>query len=323
MSAKSKRNEPELEAGDSQRVSLHGIAITGDDCDNDSEANRHSRIADKWFPSYLPGGSSVTEEVGLTLKFISPGQKLACLISHVLSLIAMIMVVCWINKEEMGGGGVSWAEGDAPRVFNWHPVMMVCCFCFMTVASLAFRVRSGILWGYRYTDRRFVKFIHGMAWLVALQCGLIGIIAVFKSHNDPQSGYIANMYSLHSWIGMGIILLYLYQMTTATIAFAVDVPLINAGRRASILSFHRFLGNFIYVGTSATILLGIQEKDGFVGCSYTVYQADTFPAEHIMEIPAVCRISHGLGIVIVLMALTTSYALYTFPEGSVYNSRVI
>jgi hypothetical protein len=236
----------------------------------------------------------------------------------------MIIVVVWVNNKEMGGGGVSWEEGDAGRVFNWHPVMMICAFCFMTVASLAFRIRSGILWGYRYTDRRFVKMMHGMAWTVALLCGFVGLIAVFKSHNDSQSGYIANMYSLHSWIGMTVIILYLYQMISATAAFACSVPpslLIDAGRRASILSFHRFLGNFIYGSTAATIMLGIQEKEGFIGCSYSVTSADLFPPEHVMDIPAVCRIGHGLGIVVLLMTMSTGYAQYTFPESTAQQNR--
>ena len=44
---------------------------------------------------------------------------------------------------------------------------------------------------------------------VALFLGSVGIYAAFKFHNE--SG-IANLYSLHSWVGLGTIFLYGIQV---------------------------------------------------------------------------------------------------------------
>ena len=44
---------------------------------------------------------------------------------------------------------------------------------------------------------------------VALFLGSVGIYAAFKFHNE--SG-IANLYSLHSWVGLGTICLYGIQL---------------------------------------------------------------------------------------------------------------
>ena len=47
--------------------------------------------------------------------------------------------------------------------------------------------------------------LHG----AALALGIIGIYTAFKYHNE--SG-IANLYSLHSWLGIGVIVLYGIQV---------------------------------------------------------------------------------------------------------------
>ena len=209
---------------------------------------------------------------------------------------------------------MSWEEGDAKRFFNWHPVMMICAFAFMTLASLSFRVR----YYSQNVSRGTLKLLHGIKWTVAAICAIIGLVAVFKSHNDPYSGYIANLYSLHSWIGIAVITLYLYQFLSGAFAFGMQVSFISSIQRAQVLAFHQFIGPFIYILTGATILLGIQEKEGFIGCSYTVTSPDYNPIQHYLGIPLVCRISHGLGLVVFIMMLTTSYALFTVscPERS-------
>jgi len=156
------------------------------------------------------------------------------------------------------------------------------------------------------------KLLHGMAWTVAFLSALVALIAVFKSHNDPQSGYIANLYSLHSWVGVAVILLYSIQFFMGIFSFVWPLPSVTPAVKAKVMSFHRFMGPFVYNCSAATILLGIQEKEGFIGCSYSVNEADLFPPKHIMDIPASCRISHTLGIVVLCLALFTSFALHEF-----------
>ena len=51
--------------------------------------------------------------------------------------------------------------------------------------------------------------IHLVLHAIALILGIIGICAAFKNHNE--SG-IANLYSLHSWLGIGVIVLYGIQV---------------------------------------------------------------------------------------------------------------
>jgi len=126
------------------------------------------------------------------------------------------------------------------------------------------------------------------------------------------SGYIANLYSLHSWLGLGVVGLYLCQFLAGFFTFAWPLPFITPVRKAQIMTLHSFLGPFLYTAVAATILLGIQEKEGFVKCGYDVKKADLFPLSHFFLIPTPCLISHALGIVVFATALSTSFALHAF-----------
>jgi cytochrome b-561 len=53
------------------------------------------------------------------------------------------------------------------------------------------------------------KLIHLILHAIALVLGVVGIYCAFKFHNE--SG-IANLYSLHSWLGIGTISLYGIQV---------------------------------------------------------------------------------------------------------------
>ena len=53
------------------------------------------------------------------------------------------------------------------------------------------------------------KMVHFILHAVALTLGSFGVNAAFKFHNE--SG-IDNLYSLHSWVGLGAIILYGLQV---------------------------------------------------------------------------------------------------------------
>jgi cytochrome b561 len=145
-------------------------------------------------------------------------------------------------------------------------------------------------------------------WTLNVVFGTVGVLAVFKSHNDPISGYIANMYSLHSWAGMTVLSLYAIQYLVGMLAFSG----LSGRRRISnpiLMEIHKFAGSYIHILATTTILLGIQEKEGFVSCAYTVESPDVPPEFNVGKIPYPCKISHGLGVVILLMGLCTNFGL--------------
>lgn len=230
-------------------------------------------------------------------------QRYANMLAHILSLLCVITVIVWISAL----GGLSLQDGKSKQVFNWHPLLMICAFSFMTVATLSFRLSVAIT-----ANRSYKKLLHGIAWSVAALCAFVALLAVFKSHNDAVSGFIANLYSLHSWIGIAVVGMYGIQFLVGIFSFAWPLATMTPTRKARILQLHKFIGPFVYNATAATILLGIQEKEGFIGCSYTVTEADTFPVRHFFDIPSICRTSHLLGILVLAVALCTNLVLYDF-----------
>jgi cytochrome b-561 len=229
-------------------------------------------------------------------------QIAASLVAHVLSLLMALLVIWWVHLL----GGLSWSEGDAKHVFNWHPLLMILAFCFMTVAALSFRFT---FYCQNYT-RASKKWVHGSSWAVALIFGMVALIAVVKSHNDKQSGFIANLYSFHSWLGLGVVGLYILQFLAGFFGFAWNVFRFTPFTKAKILTVHSYLGPFLHIAVAATIMLGIQEKEGFVSCSYKVDEADLWPIFHFGLIPEPCIVSHLLGLCVFATALCTSFALH-------------
>lgn len=115
--------------------------------------------------------------------------------------------------------------------------------------------------------------------------------------------------------------MYILQFMMGVYSFAWPLSNMTAVNKARILQFHKCIGPLIYNATAATILLGIQEKEGFIGCAYTVTKADTFPIQHFFDIPSVCRTSHGLGILVLAVAVCTNLALYDFRSLSTSTSQ--
>lgn len=58
-------------------------------------------------------------------------------------------------------------------------------------------------------SKKIRKFVHMLMHLMALSLGGLGLYVAFKIHKDAK---LADMYSLHSWFGMGTIILYISQV---------------------------------------------------------------------------------------------------------------
>jgi cytochrome b-561 len=226
-------------------------------------------------------------EVMMETSEIVPKQH-AFLVAHCLSAIALLTVLWWISSL----GKLS--------AFDFHPLLMILAFFFMTVATLAFR----------RLEHGAGKRLHWISWSVAALCLTVALSAVVYSHN--KGPFIANLYSFHSWMGVLVVTLYLTQFLVGISAFLVPRSSLTAFR-ATILVYHKIVGHTIYNLMAVTILLGIQEKEGFVGCSYAVQQPDIFPPRHFFQIPLACRISHLLGLLVVATALCTNVALMKIP----------
>ncbi|XP_010908428.1 ascorbate-specific transmembrane electron transporter 2 [Elaeis guineensis] len=170
-------------------------------------------------------------------------------VSHVLAVAAAVMVLVWNIHFR---GGLAFESTNKNLIFNVHPVLMTIGFIIMgSEAIMSYRAFPG--------SREVNKIVHLTLHAVALVLGALGIYFAFKNHNE--SG-IANLYSLHSWVGLGTICLYGIQWVFGFVIFFFPGAAPNLKRGA--LPWHVFFGLFVYILALANAELGFLEKITFL-----------------------------------------------------------
>ncbi|KAK3409339.1 hypothetical protein EUGRSUZ_J01463 [Eucalyptus grandis] len=133
-----------------------------------------------------------------------------------------------------------------------HPVLMVIGLILLNgEAMLAYKTVSG--------TKSFKKLVHLTLQLLAFCLSMVGIWAAWKFHNEKG---IDNFYSLHSWLGLGCILLFGIQWALGFVIYWY--PGGSRTSRGTLLPWHVFFGVYIYALAIATALTGFLEKATFL-----------------------------------------------------------
>lgn len=235
------------------------------------------------------------------IKDLSPLQSRLSLVAATIAAVAFICAVAWArndDKEDKYLGGLNWTD----QVFNWHVVCMIGFICCFSMALLSFRLFP--------LGKLVNKAAHVFWHSAALFCLIVGLVAVFKSHNTlvaSPSGYKPNLYSLHSWIGLAAVLLFGQNYVLGAVHFLLNsVPV---ERKKAYMPYHQIIGEFAYFAGFAAIETGLMEKNTFISCYYDVTQKDFNPAENYNEIPAGCRLSNGIGTLVLVLFVCVTFVL--------------
>ncbi|CAN8325912.1 unnamed protein product [Cochlearia groenlandica] len=170
-------------------------------------------------------------------------------VAHALAITAAIMVLVWSISFR---GGLAWEAENKNLIFNLHPVLMLIGFIILGGEAI-------ISYKSLPLEKPVKKLIHLVLHAIALALGIWGICAAFKNHNE--SG-IANLYSLHSWIGIGVISLYGFQWLYSFLLFFY--PGGSSNLRSGLLPWHAILGLFVYILAVGNAALGFLEKMTFL-----------------------------------------------------------
>ncbi|GMI71581.1 hypothetical protein like AT4G25570 [Hibiscus trionum] len=178
---------------------------------------------------------------------VKPSQL--AFVPHALAVAGAVMVLVWCIHFR---GGLAWDSSNKNLIFNIHPVLMLIGFIIMGGQAIM-SYKSLPL------KKEVKKVIHLVLHAIALILGIIGICAAFKNHNESS---IPNLYSLHSWLGIGIIVLYGIQWIYGLLVFFY--PGGSIGLRRDSLPWHVLVGLFVYILAVANASLGFLEKLTFL-----------------------------------------------------------
>ncbi|XP_065869826.1 transmembrane ascorbate ferrireductase 1 [Euphorbia lathyris] len=170
-------------------------------------------------------------------------------VSHALAVAAAIMVLVWCIQFR---GGLAWEDTNKSLIFNIHPVLMLIGFIILGGEAI-------ISYKSLPLKKAEKKLIHLILHGIALILGIIGIYTAFKFHNE--SG-IANLYSLHSWLGIGIIVLYGIQWVYGFLVFFF--PGGSTTIRSVSIPWHVILGVTVFILAVANAAIGFLEKLTFL-----------------------------------------------------------
>ncbi|CAA2952866.1 transmembrane ascorbate ferrireductase 1 [Olea europaea subsp. europaea] len=148
------------------------------------------------------------------------------------------------------------------------------------------------------------KLIHLILHAIALILGIIGIYTAFKYHNESN---IANLYSLHSWLGLGVIILYGIQWIYGFVVFFY--PGGTEPIRSESLPWHVLLGIFVYILAVGTATLGYLEKLTFLENSGL---AKYGPEAFLVNFTAIVTILYGTFVILTILSQGPSEDDYSY-----------
>lgn len=205
-------------------------------------------------------------------------------LAEAVGLLTFVLVVIWTGHY---CGGFSW-RSDPKIEFNWHPVLMTLGMIFLYANSIL------VYRAFRNSRKRRLKVAHMTLHLIAFILVVIGLVAVFDSHNlvDPP---IPNLYTLHSWIGLSSVILFACQWVAGFITFFF--PGLQSPLRASYMPVHIFFGLAGFVAAIAASLMGLTEKALWkIGSNYS-----NLPGEGVLV--------NAIGVSLVLFAGLVIYVV--------------
>ncbi|KAJ4850224.1 hypothetical protein Tsubulata_033546 [Turnera subulata] len=171
------------------------------------------------------------------------------IIAHLFGILAFILMLVWLLHFREG---IEYDSDNLYRVFNVHPFLMFCGFIFLAgEAMMAYKTVP--------SQRAVQKFVHMILHLIALCLGIVGICAVFKFHDMVNA---EDVYSLHSWIGLGTFCLFGLQFLGGFFTFMVSSS--SQVTRARMLPWHVCGGRALLYMAICAALTGLMEKSTYL-----------------------------------------------------------
>ncbi|RZB38952.1 cytochrome b561, partial [Asbolus verrucosus] len=171
-----------------------------------------------------------------------------------LGIGALVMILSWLIRYRKG---FAW-NWDPELQFNWHPLLMTTGLLFLYAQSILI-YRTG-----RNASKKRLKIFHAVLHASAFVLAVIGLKAVFDSHNYASPPK-PNLYSLHSWFGLVTVIMFTGQVTVALLPPEITLkyflyPGLSRSLRQAVLPVHTVTGIATFTLALIAALTGITEK---------------------------------------------------------------
>ncbi|KAL8120666.1 putative transmembrane ascorbate ferrireductase 3 [Apium graveolens] len=171
-------------------------------------------------------------------------------LAHLLGLTALVLLLIWLLHYREG---LHLDSENPSRVFNVHPFLMYFGFIFFAAeAMMAYKTVAA--------THKVQKFVHMFFNLVSLVLGIVGIHAAFKYHDKLN---LKDMTSLHSWIGMAALCLFILQWLFGFSVFLFPQAS-TAYTRAQTLPWHINGGRALLYMAICAAETGLMQKSTFL-----------------------------------------------------------
>lgn len=231
-----------------------------------------------------------------------PGYLSIYTIFQLIGIFLILSVFLWLQIYRTGFG-----FSGTIHICNWHPLLMIITFIYLFANSiLHFR-------NFRNTTKRKLKMQHATIHSCIVIFGILGIWTGLNSNliaNPP----IPKFYSLHSWLGIITVIMFLSQFTSGFISFLY--PEIGMKYKQAVMPYHIIFGILTFVLSIITSVLGFSEKIIFA----LNLQNEHMPTEGLfLNFVGIVLIAYGVLVVYIL--IKPEYKRSSKPNGGVTNNR--
>ncbi|KAK7573975.1 hypothetical protein V9T40_011166 [Parthenolecanium corni] len=164
------------------------------------------------------------------------------LAAQVIGVLSLLLVSYWCISFA-GGFGLS-----AGLLFQWHPLFATIGMVYLLGnAILMFRI-------FHSQPKHTLKRIHAAVNIVGLVFTMVAVLVVFLRPHRSGKVYL---YSMHGWLGLLAIILYVLQAVVSVAAFLLDA--VSNQMKICLIPVHIYLGHAIFILGIGAAVTGVNE----------------------------------------------------------------
>ncbi|KAF9625336.1 hypothetical protein IFM89_021706 [Coptis chinensis] len=185
-----------------------------------------------------------------------PMASRVTVLAHFFGVMAIILMFVWLLHYR---GGIDLDSDSSDRVFSMYTHFSCSLGLYLWLEKHLPQLTT--IMGYRMVpaERKIQKLFHMVMHLIAISLGIVGIYAAFKYHDKVG---LTDMYSLHSWIGLGTFIFFGLQWLFGFFTFWL--PQSSVATRETMLPWHIFSGRALLYMSICAALTGLMQKATFM-----------------------------------------------------------